>query len=295
MRGLLRAFGRILEIELFQLGDTTVTISTLAVVLLLMVVAVMVSGWMRRMVERGLTRRGGRPVVVGTVSGLIYYTLLVAGFGIALGTAGIDLTALFAAGAIFAVGLGLALQSIAQNFVAGILLLVERSIKPGDILEVEGQIVKVLQMGIRASIVETRDGEDVIIPNSVLIQTSVKNFTFRDPAVRIRIPVGVTYRSDMALVKATLSEVAEQVSQKWDVKNRQPLVAMKEFGNHAVVWEVGVWMDNPFEWRPAVSEISEAIWWAFKERDIVIAFPQLDVHFDSEVGDSLHRLAGRAA
>jgi small-conductance mechanosensitive channel len=225
----------------------------------------------------------------------VYYVLLLTGFGVALGTAGIQLTALFAAGAVFAVGVGFALQSIAQNFVAGIILLVELTIRPGDILEVEGKMVKVISVGIRASIVETRDGEAVIIPNSVLIQTSVTNFTLGDPAVRVRVEVGVTYGSDMRLVKNTLTEVAKELNERWGVPDRQALVVMKGFGDNAVMWEIGVWTEKPFEWGPAVSEISEAIWWAFQAQHITIAFPQVDLHLDPEVNASIRQLAGRAA
>lgn len=295
MSELFRALGRTLEFELFRIGTTEVTVSTLLAVVALLVLTVWLSGRTRRLVERGLTRRGGRPAVVGTVSGLVYYALLLTGFGVALGTAGIQITALFAAGAVFAVGIGFALQSIAQNFVAGVILLVERTIRPGDILEVEGKMVKVVLVGIRASIVETRDGEAVIIPNSVLIQTTIKNFTLRDPAVRVRVEVGVTYGSDMRLVKSTLTEVATELNERWGVPDRQPLVVMKGFGDNAVMWEIGVWTDQPFEWRPAVSEISEAIWWAFQAHDITIAFPQVDLHLDPEVNDSIRQLASRAA
>jgi small-conductance mechanosensitive channel len=290
-----RALGRILELQLFRIGTTEITVSTLLAVVGLLVVTLWLSARTRRLVERGLTRRGGRPAVVGTVSALVYYALLLTGFGVALGTAGIQLTALFAAGAVFAVGVGFALQSIAQNFVAGIILLVERTIRPGDILEVEGKMVKVISVGIRASIVETRDGEAVIIPNSVLIQTSVTNFTLGDPAVRVRVEVGVTYGSDMRLVKTTLAEVVKELNDRWGVPNRQPLVVLKGFGDNAVVWEVGVWTGQPFEWRPAVSEISEAIWWAFQAHHITIAFPQVDLHLDPEVNASIRQLAGRAA
>ena len=295
MNDMMGKLGSILEIQLFQIGDTPVTVSTVTAVFLVLVATVWVASWLRRMIERGLTRRGGRPAVAGTVSGLVYYTVLVAGFGVALGTAGIDLTTLFAAGAIFAVALGFAMQSIAQNFVAGLILLVERSIKPGDLLEVEGSLVKVLEMGIRASIVQTRDGEDVIIPNSVLIQTSVKNYTLRDQAVRLRVPVGVVYRSNMREVRESLEQAVQALSTRWNVPERQPMVVMTGFGDHAVHWEVGVWVDDPWEWRPAVSAIHEAVWEALQARGIVIAFPQMDLHLDPDIGDSLRQLSGRAA
>jgi small-conductance mechanosensitive channel len=295
MSELFRALGRSLEFKLFRIGTTDITVSTLLAVVALLILTLWLSARTRRLVERGLTRRGGRPEVVGMMAGLVYYVLLLTGLGVALSTAGIQLTALFAAGAVFAVGIGFALQGVVQNFVAGVILLVERTIRPGDILEVEGKMVKVVSVGIRASIVETRDGEAVIIPNSVLIQTSVKNFTLRDPAVRVRVEVGVTYGSDMRLVRSTLTEVAREVNDRWGVPGRPPLVVMKGFGDNAVLWEVGAWTYNPFEWRPAVSEISEAIWWAFQAHDITIAFPQVDLHLDPEVNASIRQLAGRAA
>jgi len=284
---------QIVDTELFTIGKASITLSTLVSVLLVLIVTFWVSRAVRKMVERYMSARGGRPGVIGAVTGLIHYTVIVAGLGVALGTAGIDLTGLFTAGAVFAVGLGFAMQSVAQNFVAGVVLHTERTIRPGDVLEAEGKIVRVTDIGIRASIAQTRDGEDLIMPNSLLIQQTVKNYTLRNARVRIRVPVGVVYSSDMALVKRTLMDVTRQVSETWAVPESEPLVVMTEFGNNAVHWEVGIWMDDPWEWRPAISALHEAIWWAFKEVGIVIAFPQMDVHFDPPVLKSLEQMAGR--
>jgi small-conductance mechanosensitive channel len=185
------------------------------------------------------------------------------------------------------------MQNIAQSFVAGVVLHTERTIRPGDVLEVQGKIVRVLDIGIRAAVAQTRDGEDIISPNSTLIQETVKNYTLKAATVRIRVPVGVVYGSDMALVKTTLSEVADSAGSKWAVPDSAPLIVMTGFGNHSVNWEVGIWMDDPWEWRPAISALHEAIWWAFKEKGIVIAFPQLDVHLDAPVMESLEKLSSR--
>lgn len=291
---LLRVRG-VLDTVLFRIGETPISISTILTAILIVLASIWVSHAARRIVERGMKHRGVKPGAIGTVTGLIHYSVLITGFGLALGTTGIDLTALFAAGAIFAVGLGFAMQSIAQNFVAGVILLAERAIKPGDVLEVEGKVVKVLDMGIRASVAATRDGEHLIIPNSTLIQTTVKNYTLRHSTFRIRVQVGVVYRSDMELVKRTLSEVADRVSAKWGVADHTSQVILTGFGDHAVQWEVAVWMDDPWSWRPAVSDLSEAVWFAFQERGIVIAFPQLDVHFDPPIEDSIERLSSTRA
>ena len=279
----------------FHIGDKAVSISTLISVLLIVIATIVTSRVLRAVVKRGMERRGAREGTVGTVNGLIHYAVLIAGFGTALETLGIDLTALFAAGAIFAIGLGFAMQSIAQNFVAGVILLTERAIKPGDVLEVEGKVVKVLDMGIRASIAQTTDGEDIIIPNATLIQTAVKNYTLRDSAYRIRVSVGVVYSSDMHSVKAILQEVVERVSAKWGVKDKEPQILMTAFGDNAVTWDAAIWIDDPWRLRPAQSELHEAIWWAFKAKDIVIAFPQVDVHLDAPVVESLKRLVPKEA
>ncbi len=291
MRDLMQALGRALEIRLFTIGDTVVTVSTLLASLVVMLATVWLARGLRRLVERSLVRRGARTDVVGSVSGLIYYTVLIMGFAVALSTAGIELAAMFAAGAVFAVGIGFAMQSIAQNFVAGVILLSERAIKPGDLLEVEGKLVKVGEVGIRSCVAQTKDGKDLIIPNSVLVETTVTNYTLRESDYRVTVSVGVAYASDMALVRATLLEAARATGTRW-ASTRDPAVFMTGFGAHSVDWKVGVWIDRPWDQLQASSDLHEAIWWALQQQGIVIAFPQLDLHLDPDVSAAL---AGRAA
>ena len=267
--------------DLIRIADTPISVSTVITLVLILLATLWVSKWLRRLIERLLAKRN--PAAASTLAALIHYAVLIIGFSTALSTAGINLTAMFAAGAIFAVGLGFAMQSIVQNFVSGVILLTERSIKPGDVLEVEGMVVKVADMGIRASLVQSRDGEDIIIPNSVLAQNSVKNYTMRDSNFRVRAAVGVTYGSDMKLVRETLEQVAAEVSTRWRVTGKTPNVVMTGFGDNSVNWEVGVWTSDPWEFRVAVSDLHESVWSAFQDKKIVIAFPQLDVHLDPQV------------
>lgn len=286
--------GGLFDRPLFTLGDNPITLATLILAALLLAFAVWGSSLLRGGVQRALVRRGGRADVAGTISGLVYYSTLVVGVGLALWAAGIDLGALFAAGAIFAVGIGFAMQGIAQNFVAGVILVFERTIKPGDLLRVEGQLVKVIEMGIRACIAQTRDGEDLIIPNSVLLQTTVTNFTLRETTYRVRIPVGVTYGSDMSLVQETLFAAAREVMARWCTAAREPVVQLTRFGNSSVDWDVGIWLDDPWELRVASSDLHLTVWNACKQAGIVIAFPQLDLHLDRSVTEPLRQLAGRS-
>ncbi len=271
-----------LDSRLFGIGDTNVTIASVLTVLIIVIATIWGARIARRasrrvMVGRGITDEG----TVGSISSLVNYIVLFIGFAIAMRTIGIDLDALFAAGAIFAIALGFALQGIVQNFVAGVILLTERNVRPADVLEIEGLIVRVAELGLRSTIVRTRDGEDLIVPNSVLIQDTVKNYTLRDSTFRLRTEVGVNYDSDMQLVRQVLEEIAKEP--QWNLPDVEPQVLLLGFGDNAVLFEVAVWMTDPWLARQAHSDLNEAIWWRLKERGIVIAFPQLDVHFDAEL------------
>ncbi len=285
---------RILDRQLLALGDTPVTVGTVGMAL----VIVLVTCWLSRVLQKALARtllaRGMEEK--GTLSAmrrLLHYAIMLIGIGVALDTIGLNLGALFAAGAVFAVGLGFAMQNIAQNFVSGVILLAERSIKPGDVLEVDGQVVRVAQLGIRATLVRTRDDEDLIVPNSVLVQSVVTNYTLKDTIYRIRAMVGVVYGSDMRLVVETLQAAAEKLS--WRLRERDPVVLMLKFGDSSVDFEVSVWINDPWNARMALGRLNQAIWTSLKAAGVTIAFPQLDVHFDPIVEQSMQALSsGRA-
>ncbi len=159
----------VLHSELFTISGTP--ISTTTVVTFLAVVGF--SFWASRVLQQTVTRflrlRGVKDEgTVGVAERLPHYLVLTLGLGVALQTLGINLTALFAAGAFVAVAAGFAMQNVTQNFVSGIILLVERTIKPGDILSVEGRMVRVSRLDTRATVARTLDDEDLIIPNSTM-------------------------------------------------------------------------------------------------------------------------------
>jgi potassium efflux system protein len=283
-------FSELLDRTFITIGGTRITLGGLLLLVLIAAATIAVSSILQRLIARGAgVLRVGRPGAVAVVQRLTHYVVLAVGLAVGLDTLGINLGALFAAGAIFAIGLGFAMQNIAQNFVSGVILLIEQSIKPGDVLEVEGRFVSVREMGIRATIAHTLDDEEIIIPNATIVQSTVKNYTLKNSIYRLRASVGVVYGSDMALVKETLREVA--AAMPWRNQTKDPLVLMVEFGDSAVVFEVSVWIDDPWVLRRSRSDLNEAIWWAFKEKGIVIAFPQLDVHLDPEALAAIRRAA----
>lgn len=285
--GLVRRF---LAAHLFEIGGTQITIATLLTSVSIVVATFVLSSAARGVVKRAFARRGVQDQgTYAVVVRLLHYAFVALGFSVALQTAGIELGALFTAGAVFAIGFGFAMQNIAQNFVAGVILLLERAIKPGDVIEVEGVVVRVVDMGIRATVVRTRLDEDMIVPNATLVQGIVKNFTLTDPYYRLHAEVGVAYESDLHLVVDTLREVARKV--EWRVTGKEPLVLLTKFGSSSVDFEVSVWCDDPWKARIALSELYLAVWWAFRAKNIVIAFPQVDVHLDRPVSEALARLA----
>ncbi len=133
-------------------------------------------------------------------------------------------------------------------------------------------------MGARATVARTRDEEEIIIPNSLLVQSSVTNYTLRDSVYRIRATVGVEYGSDMERVMEVLAEAGESISERTQAK--PPLVLLAEFGDSSVVFEVSIWAEDPWRARVTLSALNMAIWRHLKAAGITIAFPQLDVHFD---------------
>lgn len=288
-----RTGSEVLNARLFDLGGKPVSAVSLITATGILIVTVLSARVVERLVRRTLRGRGlSDEGTLNVVGRLLHYGILALGIGVALPTVGIDVSALFAAGAVFAVGIGFAMQNIAQNFVSGVILLLERVIKPGDVLQIEGGVVRVVRMGIRSTVVRTRDEENLIVPNSVLVQATVKNYTLEDSVFRLRTNVGVAYGSDMALVRETLEAVATGVD--FRLKDKEPLVLMTEFGDNSVNFEISIWTDDPWGARTTLSRLNEAIWWAFKAKDICIAFPQLDVHLDPPVVEGIRKLA-RAA
>jgi small-conductance mechanosensitive channel len=276
-------------LELVHLGSLKVTLSSA----LLFSGALAFAWWGSQLAERGFKRafaaRGVKDDGGITVTGrLVHHATMALGIGVALELLGFDLSALFAAGAIFAVGLGFAMQNIVENFVSGIILLMERSIKPSDVLHLNGEDVMVKQLGVRSTVVLTRDDEDVIVPNATIVQAMVKNYNYADSIVRVRAPIGVSYKSDMALVERVLQEVGDASPHRHG--SRAAVVMLRSFGASSVDWEVSIWIDQPWRRPTALSDLNKALWFALLANKIEIPFPQLDLHVDAAL---LERLRAR--
>jgi small-conductance mechanosensitive channel len=278
-------FTRLIFKPLFTLSGTEVTLLSLVIFLVVIFFSAALSFVLQRALKRTLAQRFEKQEgTLAAILRLVHYSVIIIGFGIGLQTIGVNISALFAAGAVFAIAIGFAMQNIVQNFVSGIILLLERTIKPGDILEVEGNVVKVVDMGIRTTIVRTWREEELIMPNSVFAQATVKNYTMRDNEFRLGVEVGVAYESDMKKVIEVLEATARDLS--WRQPEPEPRVLLQDFGDSAVVYGVYVNVDDPWRQRVYMSELRKAIWFAFIEANITIAFNQVDIHFDPPVTEA---------
>ncbi len=282
---LVKDIAELISKPLFKLSGTEVTFLSVFIFFVVVFLSVALSFVLQRALKRTLAHRFKKQEgTLAAILRLIHYSVVIMGFGIGLQTIGINISALFAAGAVFAIAIGFAMQNIVQNFVSGIILLIERTIKPGDILEVEGNVVRVVDMGIRTTIVRTWREEELIMPNSVFAQTTVKNYTLRDNEFRLGVEVGVEYGSDMKKVIEVLESSARDVP--WRLPQPEPRVLLQDFGDSAVIFGVYVNVDDPWKQRVYKSELRKAIWFAFIDADITIAFHQVDIHFDPPVTEA---------
>jgi potassium-dependent mechanosensitive channel len=209
------------------------------------------------------------------VSSLLNYIVLTLGFLLALGALGLDVTKLTILAGAFGVGLGFGLQSVVNNFVSGLLLLFERPIHVGDIIEIGDLVGEVSRIGIRASTVRTVQGAEMIVPNAQLITERVTNWTLSDRRRRIEIAVSVAYASAPEKVVAVLRAVAQ--SHPHVLKDPAPQALLVAFGDSAIDFELRAWT-NQFERWPAIrSELAIAVYAALQGEGMTIPFPQREV------------------
>lgn len=285
---ILKAIRQVLEFELLNLGGNSITVTAVLFLIIGVLITLTASRWIQAGLQRGFLARGVTDQgTIAVARRLTHYAVVLVGLTVSLQSVGVDLSVLLGAAGVAAVAIGFAMQTIAENFLAGLILLIEGAIRPGHIIEISGEPVMVKEMRIRATVVRTLDGEEIIVPNATFVKESVTNLTMTDPVIRMRVMVGVSYDSDMAKVYATLNGVAHAYSPR--LESPEPGVFLRDFGASSVDWEVCVWIDDPWGKNGLSSELRRRIWDALKEAGITIAYPQLDVHLDAPVVAALSR------
>jgi small-conductance mechanosensitive channel len=194
---------------------------------------------------------------------------------------GLNLTSLAVVFGLLSVGIGFGLQNVAANFVSGLIILFERPIKIGDRITIGDVWGDVVNISLRATLIRTVDNIAIIVPNSEFISSQVINWSHGDPKVRVHIPVGVAYGSDVPLVTKSLLEVAKNHPEVMD--DPPPRVWFTEFGNSSLNFELLAWTLDPKRRPDVLSDLNRGIDEIFRKNKVEIPFPQRDLHVRSSV------------
>ena len=259
----------------------SVTVGQVALVILILIGGYVLSRFFERLIERRLKKTDVTPDAAYALKRISFYLLIVIVVATALSLLRIPLTAFaFISGAV-AIGVGFGAQNIINNFISGWILMFERPVRINDFIELDDQTGVVEQIGNRSTRIRRTDGVHMLVPNSQLLERKVVNWTLVDLNIRSTVRVGVAYGSPVEKVAALLRQAVAEIA---EVKTEPvPQVVFEDFGDSALIFDIYFWaeMRGEKDKRMLRSELRFRIDRLFKENDIVIAFPQRDVHLDT--------------
>jgi small-conductance mechanosensitive channel len=258
-------------------GDDKIHI-TIGLLLLVMATFMLTSYilvWIRKIYTRKMTETDTRKFV--SVFKFIKYIVYVIVVFTVLSLAGVNVTPVLAASAALLVGVGLALQEVFQDVLAGIFIIVDKSLLVGDVIEVDGKVGRVIDIKLRTTRAVTRDDKVLIIPNHTFITNTVFNYTQNHKQTREFVTVGVAYGSDTQLVRDLLIQSLENDNRI--LKRPKPFVLFEDFGDSALVFSIYFFISDSFIDPAIKSDIRFRIDTLFRENKVTIPFPQRDVHF----------------
>jgi len=222
-----------------------------------------------------------------TISMLVRYFIIIIGVLVAFAIINIDFTTLKVLIGALGVGIGFGLREIVNNLISGFILLSDKTVVHNDLIEVNGLLGRVETVGIRTTIIKTFNNVEVIVPNTNLVNNELINYTHSDPVIRIDVPIGVSYNSDPFKVKEVLIKNLSKLENI--LENPEVTVFFTDFGESSLNFQVSVWTDNTLKKIVIESEARYAIWKALKENNIVIPFPQVDVHIKGEKKEGINK------
>lgn len=271
---------KFIEFEIFSVGDYSFTTGKVITSVLIILITLLVLSLLKRLIFRKNAESKFDKGNLYSLYQIIKYVVWIISILLLLETLGLKLNVILAGSAALLVGIGLGLQNTFNNFVSGIILLFERSIKVGDILQLDGDVVKIQRIGLRTSSAINRDDIVVIIPNSLITSNILINWSHQQKKTRFRINVGVAYGSDVDLVIKILKESALDHP---DISDKSSIIArFTDFGNSSLDFELLFFSKNIFRIENVKSEIRQIINRKFIENKITIPFPQMDLHFKSD-------------
>lgn len=262
----------------FHIGEGEKTINLTVGLLLMLTISIVVAKfalkWIRYLLTHKMEREDKQKF--SSVFKFTNYVIYLVVILVTLSGAGIDITLIITASAALFVGLGLALQELFKDILGGIMIIVDKSLQVGDIVEVDDKVGKIFEIKLRTTRAITRDDKVVIIPNHKFISDIMYNYTQNHRTTRESVSVGVAYGSNVQLVTQILERVAAE--QKQILKNPKPFVLFDDFGDSALMFSVHFFTNDSFSDPRVKSEMRYKINTLFAENNISIPFPQRDVH-----------------
>jgi small-conductance mechanosensitive channel len=261
----------------FQVGGYRISLIALLAGVGVLIGAFYAGRWARRrMLEGVLPRFTEDAGLRNSIASLAYYVVLVLGVLLAISVAGFDLTNLAIIAGALSVGIGFGLQNVVNNFVSGLILLFERPIRVGDVIDYQGQWAEVQEIKVRSTLIQTYDRAELIVPNSELVSNTVTNWTHSSQLARIVMDIGVAYGSDTALVRDLLMQAASEHPEVY--ADPEPTVLFRNFGDSALEFQLRCFTHLDY-YLGVPSDLRFRIDQLFREHGITIPFPQRDVHF----------------
>jgi len=243
--------------------------------LVLLLVAWLAGGWVRRATRRGLERAGFEATLTKFFANMARYVVLVAAVMMALSVFGIETTSLAAVLAAAGFAVGMALSGTLSNFAAGVMLLAFRPFKVGDVVEVAGETGKVNEIELFTTSLDTPDNRRIIVPNGAVFNNTIENITFH-PIRRVDVAVGTDYGADLAQTRSVLEGIARQ---HHAVEEQEPAVMLTGLGDSSINWSVRVWCKTE-DYFGVMDALIHAVKDGLDAAGIGIPFPQRDVHID---------------
>lgn len=268
--------------ELFNAGDSSIKINQLIIALLWLLLGLFFAKRVASFVEQRILAIPRVHVSAAyLIRKIVYYFIIVIACLLALSLAGIPMTVFTVLGGALAIGVGFGAQNLFNNLISGLILMLERPIRIGDILKLDDTEMRVMEIGNRVTKLRRSDGIDVLVPNSDFVESHIVNWTLSDHDIRGSVTVGVAYGSPTREVETLLLQAVDE--QPKANKTPQPIVLFTEFGDSALNFEVLFWtsVQRPMDVRQLQSDIRFRIDELCREKNIAIAFPQTDIHLDT--------------
>jgi len=262
-------------------GSSSITVGKLITVILILTLGLWIASLASSRISLLLRKRFDMSKTAATLleRGLYILSIVIL-ILLALDIVNIPLTVFAFLGGALAIGIGFGAQTLINNFISGLILLIERPISLGDLVEVEGVRGRVGNIGARCSRIRRADGIDMLVPNSAFLEKNVTNLTLTDTKLRVSIKIGVAYGSPLREVTRLLQQAVEEHGKV--LKDPIPLVMFEDFGDNALMFAVEFWVNvtTQTDFRVVASDLRFMIERLFRETGIVIAYPQRDVHLD---------------